>query len=132
MEKVEYVTKEFGTYMDAINTHDFSQITRLLHKNAVFCYSGQMKTDLEKVKAFHENFWNTVNDSKWWATDVEIIHQDPKCQVYTYQYNYSGYVDGEYIEGNGRSTDVFIKNDTSGEWELLHEHSSSMEPNHDD
>jgi len=27
---------------------------------------------------------------------------------------------------------VFIKNDINGQWELLHEHSSSMEPNHDD
>jgi len=128
----QYPTEEFGAYMAAINTCDFSQIAKLLHKNAVFCYSGIMKTDLEQVKIFHENFWNTINDSKWWATDIEIIHQSPNCQVYTYQYNYSGYVESEYVEGNGRTTDVFVKNDTTGQWELLHEHSSSAIPNHDD
>ena len=128
----EYTTEEFGAYMAAINTRDFSQITKLLHDNAVFCYSGIMKTDLEQVKIFHENFWDTIKDSKWWATDVEIIHRDAKCQIYTYQYNYSGYVEGEYVESNGRSTDVFVKNDLTGKWELLHEHSSSATPNHDD
>jgi len=128
----EYVTEEFGAYMEAINTHDFSQITKLLHENVVFCYSGIMKIELEQVKVFHENFWNTINDSKWWATDVEIIYSDCKCQVYTYQYNYSGYAEGEYVEGNGRSTDVFVKNDSTGQWKLLHEHSSSVTPNHDD
>ena len=128
----EYPTKEFSAYMAAINTCDFSQIAKLLHENAIFCYSGIMKTDLEQVKAFHENFWNTINNSKWWATDIEIIHHDQNCQVYTYQYNYSGYVEGEYVEGNGRTTDVFVKNDMTEQWELLHEHSSSAVPNHDD
>ena len=129
---VQDMEKTFEAYMAAINTHDFSQVAKLFHENAVFCYSGEMKTDLEKVKAFHENFWNKVNDSKWWATDVKIIHSDNKCHVYTYQYNYSGYVEGEYVEGNGRSTDIFVKNYLTGQWELLHEHSSSMIPNHDD
>jgi len=132
MTENKYPTEEFAKYMSAINTHDFSQITKLLHEKAVFCYSGQMKTDLEQVKVFHENFWNTVNESKWWASNIEIIHHDDKCQVYTYQYNYSGYVDGGVVEGNGRSTDVFVKNDRTGQWELLHEHSSSAIPNHDD
>jgi len=130
--ETKYQTEEFAKYMDAINTRDFSNIAKLLHAKAVFCYSGQMKTDLEQVKIFHENFWNTVAESKWWATDVEIIHRDDKCQVYTYQYNYSGYAGGEFVEGNGRSTDVFVKNDQTGQWELLHEHSSSAIPNHDD
>ena len=128
----KYITDEFGAYMEAINTRDFSQVAKLLHKNAVFCYSGQMKTDLEQVKIFHENFWDTIKDSKWRATDVEIIHGDGKCRVYTYQYNYGGYMDGEYVEGGGKSTDVFVKNDLTGRWELLHEHSSSIAPNHDD
>jgi len=128
----KYQTEEFAKYMDAINTRDFSHIAKLLHMKAVFCYSGQMKTNLGQVKIFHENFWNTVTESKWWATDVAIIHRDDKCQVYTYQYNYSGYVGGEFVEGNGCSTDVFVKNDQTGQWELLHEHSSSAIPNHDD
>ena len=41
-------------------------------------------------------------------------------------------MEGSFIEGNGRSTDVFVKNDRTGQWELLHEHSSSAIPNHDD
>ena len=127
---IKYPTEHFEEYMNSINTRDFSQVAKLLHKNATFCYSGQKKTELEKVKVFHENFWDCIKDSKWWATDIAIIHQDDTCQVYTYQYNYSGKMDGEIVEGNGRSTDVFVKN--NGQWELLHEHSSSETPNHDD
>ena len=41
-------------------------------------------------------------------------------------------MEGKFVEGNGRSTDVFVKNDLTEKWELLHEHSSSTIPNHDD
>ncbi|MCL2200215.1 MAG: nuclear transport factor 2 family protein [Defluviitaleaceae bacterium] len=126
----KYATEEFEKYMEAINTHDFSHVSKVLHKNATFCHAGQMKATFEQIKAYHDNFWDTVKESKFWATDVTLIYSDDKCRVYTYQYNYSGYVEGEHVESGGTSTDVFVKNNEK--WELLHEHSGSMTPDHDD
>jgi len=130
--KDEYPTKHFAEYQEALNLHDFDVIAKLFHKDVSFFHSGVKMTDPKEVEKFHLNFWNTIKGVKWWATDVKILHQDDKCEIYTYQYNYSGTVDGEKVEGNGRTTDVFVKNPKSGKWEFLHAHSSSETPNHDD
>jgi len=141
----EFMAETFKTYMEAINTHDFSQVAKMLHEDAVFCYSGKMDTDIEQIKAYHEHFWSTIKNSKFWATDINVIHSDCKCHVYTYQYNYSGNIEnehvrdggveaedisaeitkieGSYVEGGGRSTGVFVLNDGTKKWELLHEYS---------
>ena len=126
------IEKVFKAYVEAINSCEYSQVSKLFHENISFCHAGEIKTSPEKILAFHENFWNTLVDSKWIVTDVNIIHSDSKCQIYSYQYNYTGYVNGEYVEGCGQTTDIFVKNDLTGEWKLLHAHSSTAAPNHDD
>ena len=120
----EILTEAFNAYMDAINSHDFSEVSKLLHKNAVFYIDNQVQTELKQIEAHHNRFWDTLKDSKFWATDIKILHRDYKSCIYTYQYNFSGYINGEYVEGIGRSTDVFVQNDITNQWELLHEHSS--------
>ena len=126
------ITKVFEEYAQALNSREYSRVSQYFHENISFCHTGEMKTSPEKIKAFHEHFWNTLIDSKWIVTDVEIIHSDSKCQIYSYQYNYTGYFKGEYVEGCGRTTDIFVKSDPTGQWKLLHAHSSTATPNHDD
>ncbi|MCL2845964.1 MAG: nuclear transport factor 2 family protein [Chitinivibrionia bacterium] len=129
---MKYPTEHFAAYQEALNLHSFDGIAKLFHKNASFCHSGTMMTDTKDVKEFHENFWNTIKQVKWWATDIKTVYQDDKCEIYAYQYNYIGTVDGEQVEGNGKTTDVFVKNGETGKWEFLHAHSSSATLNHDD
>jgi len=113
-----------NAYIEAINSRDFSQVSKLLHENAVFYIDNKVQADLKQIAAYHEHFWNTLKDSKFWASDIDVIHSDCKCHVYLYQYKFSGYMDGKFVEGSGRSTDVFVQNDMTEQWQLLHEHSS--------
>lgn len=118
----------FHAYIEAINTHDYSQVSRLLHENAVFCVEGQIYSNAKEIEAFHANFWNTLKDSKYWAAeDPKIIYHDCNCHICTYPYHYSGYIEGKYIEGRGITTDVYIYKENTKQWELLHEHSSQSE-----
>jgi len=123
-ESATKTKKSLETYMEAINSQDFSRVSELLHENAVFYIDKKAQTNLKQIEAYHEYFWNTVKDSKFWASDINVVHSDGKCHVYLYQYNFSGYIDGKFVEGSGRSTDVFVLNDITKQWQLLHEHSS--------
>ena len=38
---------------------------------------------------------------------------------------YEGYRDGKFVKGNGRATNVFVK-DKDNDWKLVHEHLSSL------
>jgi len=114
----------FMQYDHAINTHDFEEVARLLHEKAVFSFNGQTFANREQLKMYHDNFWNSVKESKFWHTDVNWIQVDSNTMVSTSTYNYTGYVDGNFTEGKGTSTDVFVKNKLTDEWLLIHEHSS--------
>jgi len=129
---MNYPTKHFADYQEAINLRSFAGISSLFHKDVSFCHSGIMMTDSKEIEGFHEIFWSTIKGAKWWATDIQMVYQDDKCEIYAYQYNYSGFVAGEQVEGNGKTTDVFVKNSKTDKWEFLHAHSSSATPNHDD
>lgn len=129
---MNYPTKHFAEYQEALNKHSYAGIAKLFHKDVSFFHSGVKMTDRKEVEEFHENFWDTIKNVKWWATDVKIVYQDERCEIYAYQYNYSGLVDGQKVEGSGKTTDVFAKNEKTGKWEFLHAHSSSETPNHDD
>ncbi|SFD67746.1 SnoaL-like domain-containing protein, partial [Bacillus sp. UNCCL81] len=43
----------------------------------------------------------------------------------TYQFQYEGYLKGNFVSGHGRATNVFIKND-HGVWLVIHEHLSGI------
>ncbi|MCL2256407.1 MAG: nuclear transport factor 2 family protein [Firmicutes bacterium] len=132
MSNLAYPSEHFSKYQNTINSCSFDEVAKLLTSNASFSHYGKTMKNLEEIKEFHENFWNTIKDVKWWATDIETIYSDDKCQVYAYSYNYTGMVNGERVEGKGKTTDIFIKNNKTNKWELLHAHSSSSAPNHDD
>jgi len=124
----EVLIAVFNAYIEAINTHEYAQVSNLLHENAVFCVEGQIYSNAKEVEAFHENFWNTLKDSKYWAAaEAKIIYHDSRCHVCTYPYNYSGYIDGKYIEGGGITTDMYVYDDKTKQWKLIHEHSSQSE-----
>jgi len=112
-------------FLEATGTYDHSQVSKLINNNAIFCLFGEVIKGIESIEKHHQSVWNTLKDLKFWATDIETIHYDDECRIYTYQAHYSGYDKGNYFEGNARTTDVFVKNSITKQWELLHTHSSA-------
>jgi ketosteroid isomerase-like protein len=112
-------------YIEATNTHDFSEVAKCLNKNAVYYFSNKTCVGMDEVKNYFENSWNIVKDEKYWATDVKLLSETDDTIVCIYQYNYSGYINDKYAEGHGRATNVFIRNKSTNRWELVHEHLSA-------
>ena len=111
-------------YIYATNTHDFKEVAKLLHPNAIFFFSDQTCDTLEKIEQYFNGSWNYINDEVYAAKDVTWLTKDNNSASCMYTYQYSGYVDGEFISGSGRATNVFVLLD--GEWKLIHEHLSTV------
>ncbi|WLD94425.1 nuclear transport factor 2 family protein [Alkalihalobacillus sp. AL-G] len=113
------------TYIDATNTHDFTNVKNVLHEDAVYWFTDKTCTSLNEIQAAFENAWDVIKDEVYSATDVQWLTVDENSATCIYTFHYEGYIDEEFISGSGRATNVFTK-DGNREWKLIHEHLSSV------
>ena len=106
-------------YIAAVNTLDFEEVSKHMHPNALFRFSDHECANSEQIREYHETFWNTLKDVRFWVTDVQWLYADAKMFVCSYRINFTGYVDGSYTEGQERTTDIFIKDVLTEEWKLI-------------
>ncbi len=109
-------------YIEATNTHNFEKVEQLLHPNAVYWFTNKSCTTMEEIRAFFENAWDTIKEEVYSAKDVQWIAVDESSATCLYTFQYQGYMNGEFISGSGRATNVFVKEE--GKWKLIHEHLS--------
>ncbi|MCG7344767.1 nuclear transport factor 2 family protein [Sporosarcina sp. ACRSL] len=111
-------------YIKATNTHNFDEVKKLLHPNAVYFFSNKTCTTHEAIRDYFENAWEVVKDENYEAQDVQWLFISKTSLTCTYTYFYEGYVNGEYTSGRGRATNVFVKE--VDDWLLIHEHLSAL------
>lgn len=117
--------KALEKYIDATNSHDFDNVKRFLHKDAIYWFTRKTCTTLSEIQSFFENTWETIKDEVYTAKDVKWLTVDQNSATCIYTYHYQGYYNGEFVSGSGRATNIFIK-DNDKEWKLIHEHLSSF------
>ena len=110
------------TYINATNTHDFDQVQECLHKDAVYWFTNATCTTSAEIRGFFENAWDTIKEEKYMAENVEWLVTDEMTAVCLYTFRFEGYMNGEFLTGSGRATNVFVKEE--GRWLLKHEHLS--------
>jgi len=114
-------------YIQSTNTWDFEQVRSCLHENAVFYFTDKTCIGMEQIREYFEKGWATVKDERYWPADVTYLHEDQNTMLCVYQFNYSGRTeDGALLEGFGRASNMFVKHNITGKWELVHEHLSRI------
>jgi hypothetical protein len=111
-------------YIKATNTHDFIELKKVLHPNAVYFFTDKTCRTHDEIQVYFENAWDLVKNENYEAHDVEWILKSDTSATCTYTFYYEGYVNNEYTNGRGRATNVFVKQ--SNEWMLIHEHLSPL------
>lgn len=111
-------------YIRATNTHDFKEVAKLLHPEVTYWFSNQTCDSVELIEQYFNKSWNHIKDEVYSAEDVTWITVDTKSATCIYTYHYQGYIDREFVSGNGRATNVFVLH--KGKWKLIHEHLSTI------
>lgn len=122
MKEVLGMHEALEQYMSAIKTGNFEQFAKCLNEKIVFYFGNETCVGIEQIKKCFEDGADAIKDEKYWATDINYLHEDQSTLICVYKLKYSGYVNGRLIEGDGRASNVFIKNKTTGNWELIHEY----------
>lgn len=124
MDEIELGYREMlAQYIDATNSHDFANVKTVLHQEAIYYFSDQTCRTHEAIKTYFEHAWNVIKDEVYEARDVEWLFESDTSATCVYTYYYQGYLNGEWTEGKGRATNLFVNTKTG--WKLSHEHLSA-------
>ena len=109
-------------YENATNTHNFENVRPLVAPNATYFFSDETLNRIDEIGDAFERTWNRIQNESYLISNVEWVSVETKSAVCTYQFNWSGLVNGVEKSGEGRGTNVLVKTDVG--WQMAHEHLS--------
>lgn len=111
-------------YETATNTHDFDQVQKFIAPDAVYWFSEGNFVGLKKIRAAFESTWNTIKNETYAIKNIQWITTSEKNAVCTYNFFWSGEINEKKSHGQGRGTNVLVKE--KNKWLIIHEHLSSV------
>ena len=108
-------------YESALAKQDWQFVSPLMHDDICVTFSdGQAYFGKKAVqKAFEKNF-ALIQDEDFSISDVYWVKKSVDFAVCLYNFQWSGLIGGQPVQGNGRGTSVFVMEE--GKWLLLTEH----------
>ncbi|TVR50583.1 MAG: DUF4440 domain-containing protein [Puniceicoccaceae bacterium] len=109
-----------SAYEQALASQDWDKVAPLVHEDCVATFSsGTYKGKGEVEGVFRHNF-KAIKGEHYAIRNVYWVRQAGDFAVYTFDFRWSGIINGEKASGGGRGTSVIAK--TGAEWQLLSEH----------
>ena len=109
------------SYEAALASQNWDNVEPLVHAKACVTFSnGTVHKGLKAIKVAFTNNFSLIKDEKYFITDVHWVVKDKEFAVYLFNFNWSGFIDGQQASGSGRgSTTLIFEN---GKWLLVSEH----------
>ncbi len=116
----EYLVIE---YASALATQDWSVVSALIDKDAVFIFSdGTYRGIGEIEKAFLRTF-ELIKEEVYSVENLNWVLKTNAVAVCDYEFRWSGVIDGRSCSGGGRGSSVLEKKEAG--WLIVFEHLSS-------
>ena len=108
-------------YESALATQDWKEVEPLMHAEACVTFSdGRYFRGRDAVREAFERNFSLIEAERYEIRDVHWIAGDSSHATCTYEYHWSGQIDGKLAQGAGRGTSVLTNDD--GTWLVLAEH----------
>jgi ketosteroid isomerase-like protein len=120
-KEVEAFLKSYET---ATNTHDFSNVKKLLSEDLVYWFSDGSFNSINDLERAFVSTWNKIQDEDYSINDVKWISLENNSAVCIYQFKWKGLINGKLQQGKGRGTNVLVKKNSK--WYMIHEHLSTL------
>jgi len=108
-------------YEEALRSQNWETVSPLVHSLCTVSFSnGTVHKGKAQVEtAFRKNF-TLIESEKYAISNVHWIVTDNGFAVFTFDYEWSGIMNGNHISGSGRGTSSLVNED--GIWLLVSEH----------
>lgn len=92
----------------------------LIDETACFVFSDGTYQGKAQIERAIRSTFALINDETYRLEDVYWVHVAADCALCTYQFVWSGLINGVASQGSGRGTSLLV-NDATG-WKIKHEH----------
>lgn len=106
----EEISQFIKKYEVATNSHDFSNVSELIHPDAIYRFTDGDFVGIDAIGKAFESTWNSIKDETYSISNLSIVFTDTNSATFTYTFNWTGIVGGERKSGNGRGTNVIVRN----------------------
>ena len=110
-------------YESTTNTHNFENVKPLIDPNATYFFSDSTLVGIDEIENAFKKTWNNIQNEIYVIKHVKWLVADLDVAVCSYEFEWSGIIDGAKSNGGGRGTNVMCRIDSS--WKMIHEHLSN-------
>ncbi|MDW5416904.1 nuclear transport factor 2 family protein [Iodobacter sp. CM08] len=107
-------------YKQALATQDWHKVAPLIHQDACFIFSEGTYLGKAAIEAAITRTFNLIKSEHYAIKNLVWVCVTDLCATCTYEFDWSGLIDGVSEQGSGRGTTVAVNND--GVWSIVHEH----------
>ncbi len=108
-------------YEKALASQDWELVNPLMTEEVSVTFStGAVHQGKEKVQAAFEHNFKMIKSEKYAMSNIRWTKKTDTYAVFLFEYEWSGYINGNLLGGKGIGTSVIIYED--GHWKLLSEH----------
>lgn len=112
-----------GEYERANNSHDIERVVPFIAEDATYWFSDGSYRGIGEIRSAIEKTFAKILDEVYEVRDLEWPVLTTDVAVCRYRFAWTGVVDGALRSGQGRGTNLIVRQD--GGWKMLHEHLSS-------
>lgn len=115
-----------AAYEHALASQNWALVAPLMHDDCVATFSrGTYHGKKEVEEIFRRNF-AAIEDEHYAITNVRWVRREADFAVFTFDFHWSGLIQGKEASGGGRGTSVIVRNATG--WQLISEHLGPAAP----
>lgn len=108
------------SYETALATQDWQQIAPLIHDDCVAVFTENTFRGKTAVEAAFRKTFALIEDETYGINNINWQLRTENVAVLTYNFAWSGTIDGQAASGGGRGSSVLVCE--NGRWLLLLEH----------
>lgn len=108
-------------YQAALAAQSWQQVAPLIHTNATVTFSnGAVHKGIADIQQAYERNFALIKNEQYHVSDIHWLTEGPATAVYTFAFEWKGFINGQPAGGKGRGTAVLTLH--NGQWQLLAEH----------
>lgn len=116
MKPEDFVKK----YEEALSTQEWRKVETLIHPDCVATFTSGTYRGKEQVEEIFRRNFNLIQGEHYAISNIHWVAKEPEYAVFTFNYNWSGIINGKHAEGGGRGTSVIVR--SGSQWQLISEH----------
>lgn len=99
-------------YESALGTQDWNSVAPLIGEDAIVIFSnGSLHAGKEAIRAAYEHNFNKIRGEEYRIENVLWLADTADAAAYSFEFHWTGVIDGRQASGSGRGTAVLVRKD---------------------